>query len=498
MLGESLVEDLLSYPRMRDGSKIFGLPPLLSYLHAVSFKIFGVSECSARIVIIAFSAIAILFIFLLGRELYTPRVGLASAAVMAFTPMFIVVGRNFQTDMVCTALILVSLYLYVKSGKEGTSRGTAVKYMIASGALLGLSLLAKQTAVLVLFALAVWETVVKRKLRWIRREHMLFLASMLAVLSPYLIYMLLESSEDFLKEQLGRFALAYSAEGGSKGVKLLVREWFWAYSPLLAVASLVSLYFPMRSRSTQDKLVLVFTAVFSGIFLFYNKHSYYLLPAFPFISLLVGRMIGMELKGRPRVALLAVLVLSGMFYSGLVLCGNKYGYTAFAGIKDVIRKEDAGSASILMMQNMLWNYGTIVEYYNPGKQVINLNQTQTDEKGMSALPYDKPLYMAMFASSMNPDKAPPQYKTRLLEGRLNSSKYSLTLFGRSLFQVPANRHFFLNGRLQSGKSGLPFTAFGIHKLNEYPTLYVIKLDANERIFMDTEGGREAFEIRTVN
>src|SRR5438105_6567979 len=75
------------------GQPFFDKPPLVVWLAALSFKLFGVSTWSARLPGVALGIAACLVLWRLGACLFDERVGLAAGAVLALTPGFVRFGR---------------------------------------------------------------------------------------------------------------------------------------------------------------------------------------------------------------------------------------------------------------------------------------------------------------------------------------------------------------------------------------------------------------------
>ena len=169
-LGRSIAEGGFHYPHKPDGSLDVNIPPLTAYLLGLSFMIFGVSESSARLVPVTFSLMSVTVTYLIGRRLYGRTAGLCAAAVLAFTPMHVLVGRNVQSDALMVALGLAAVYFYVN------------KRPVISGFTLGLCFLAKQPAVLFYIGLAVLEFADKRSFR---ADFLRLTAVFAATVSPY-------------------------------------------------------------------------------------------------------------------------------------------------------------------------------------------------------------------------------------------------------------------------------------------------------------------------
>src|SRR5256885_129310 len=88
------------------GQPFFDKPPLVVWLAALSFKLFGVSTWSARLPGVALGIAACLVLWRLGAFLFDERVGLAGGAILALTPGFVRFGSTLLLD---TALALGAL-----------------------------------------------------------------------------------------------------------------------------------------------------------------------------------------------------------------------------------------------------------------------------------------------------------------------------------------------------------------------------------------------------
>src|SRR6266480_4188147 len=88
------------------GQPFFDKPPLVVWLAALAFKLFGVSTWSARLPGVALGIAACLVLWRLGAFLFDERVGLAAGAFLALTPGFVRFGSTLLLD---TALVLGAL-----------------------------------------------------------------------------------------------------------------------------------------------------------------------------------------------------------------------------------------------------------------------------------------------------------------------------------------------------------------------------------------------------
>lgn len=88
--------------------------PVLPILISFSYRLFGVSEWSTRLLPILASISSLFLIMLLGTELVSWRVGMIAGALSVLTPMFIYYGKNPVHEVVQLPFSLLAFYSYVK------------------------------------------------------------------------------------------------------------------------------------------------------------------------------------------------------------------------------------------------------------------------------------------------------------------------------------------------------------------------------------------------
>jgi len=94
---------------------------LNTYLIALSFKTFGISECSARIVSVIFGTLTIPLVYLLGKELGR-RTGLIAALLMTFSAFEILWAQEARMYAQFQFFYLLTAYLFYMSLKKDNSK----------------------------------------------------------------------------------------------------------------------------------------------------------------------------------------------------------------------------------------------------------------------------------------------------------------------------------------------------------------------------------------
>ncbi len=85
-------------------------PPLLFWLNAGSFALFGYTNLAYKVPTLLFSLFALLYTFLLGKRIYGFRTGWMSTLIMATSIGFIWANNDIKTDAMMTSCILVAVY----------------------------------------------------------------------------------------------------------------------------------------------------------------------------------------------------------------------------------------------------------------------------------------------------------------------------------------------------------------------------------------------------
>ncbi len=100
-------------------SKFFAIfrahPLLVQFLLSVVFH-FGVSDVAARLLMVMLGLAAVPLVYLLGEELFSRRVALLSAFILAVAPYHVVVTHQVLLDGPETTLFLLTMYLIARYG----------------------------------------------------------------------------------------------------------------------------------------------------------------------------------------------------------------------------------------------------------------------------------------------------------------------------------------------------------------------------------------------
>jgi 4-amino-4-deoxy-L-arabinose transferase-like glycosyltransferase len=281
--------------------KYFEKPPLTYWLVAVSYNMFGVSGCSARLVPAMCGFLTALIVFLLARSMSDHRGGLVSGLVLATSLMFFGLSRILMTDMVLCLGVVLALYgtwqarLGFRHGPYAFWLGCAIGFL--SKGLLGPGLPAMAT---VFFVLASREW---RVLVWLANWRAIVM--FIALCAPWVILVSWHNpgffTYFFIDEHFGRLLTTRHQR----------YEPPWFYVALLPAALFpwiallpwtVARSWPGKQWLAEENRGWLFCAIwFASFFVFLTASSskmiHYILPAVPALALIMGQVLAMAGAG---------------------------------------------------------------------------------------------------------------------------------------------------------------------------------------------------------
>ena len=294
-------------------------PPLGAWLIAVSFKILGTNEFALRV----WSALAgvgtITLLYLFGREMGNRYTGLFAAITLLTAKGFIGYhsARTGDYDAPLAFFITLAIFFFYLSRKRKNKA-----YIIPSAISTALGLMTKGVVGLapipVALAYLLYERSLKRTV--LARETAYAAMAFTGITTPWLIARFLRGSDFFAyminKDLLRRFSEPIEGHFGDSAYYLMALDTglgrYWLI--LLIAAFAYSLYLILKRKNKELLLLSSWITLFMGVFtLAGTKISWYMVPVYPAISLLIAYHAGgyaKEIsKGRIKIEGIATIVL---------------------------------------------------------------------------------------------------------------------------------------------------------------------------------------------
>lgn len=118
-------------------------PLLFQTTVSVVYSLFGVSDLAARLTAVAFGIGNVVAAYLLGRELFGTRTGQLGALIVAVMPYHVIVSRQVLLDGPQAFFVALAIWAVARYVNR-----TGVRWLYAAAVFLGLSILSKETSVI--------------------------------------------------------------------------------------------------------------------------------------------------------------------------------------------------------------------------------------------------------------------------------------------------------------------------------------------------------------
>lgn len=430
-------------------------PPFYTVVVASIFRILGSSTTIARVVSVVAGVSTVAVTYPLGRTLFNQRIALFSAAFLAVMPGAVLINRNAQVDSLFVLLQMACVYVYVLAIKRDDNRLAFV-----SGALLGLAVLTKLPAVLVLAGLAIWETWRGRGFTWLKRRRTVMALAGFAVTGlPWHLYQIAVNTSQYFTTQSG---VGGSAERPD--------AFFWRYAlsaeflgmhwPLFAVFVLAGIVFISVRRTTGDKLIIALIAVNLLFYMVFHMHTYYLLPIAAFTALAAARLLEVIVEKVPVVGwgALTVFMVGLIIASFVTVTGHKLAPYKLAEVPPVLGAQ-ANGADLWVEPTVWMNVGPAIDVSIPDMTVRRVPE-DLFLPDPSEVANDRPSYFLTAYDMTDAAGGPvPEVAT------LYDSPIEVVVFGTAIHQSPDNYNVMANGpwRVRWGAYS-PFT-FGLKEIS---------------------------------
>jgi hypothetical protein len=206
-------------------------PPLVFIVQWLFFQVFGVSVWVARLPFVLVGLLSVWAIYRLGKQIWSERVGLLAAAVLALANYTVWISRIGYLDGFLVLWICLALDLFLRARERP-------RYYLAWGVVMGAGLLTKYTFIFLLPAFLI-HLIIFRRHEWRRRPLYFGTAISFLMFLPVIIYNIM------LWQTRGHFDLALSAMLGQhpadyKIITYAVGGTHWFLAPVQALLGMAS------------------------------------------------------------------------------------------------------------------------------------------------------------------------------------------------------------------------------------------------------------------
>jgi 4-amino-4-deoxy-L-arabinose transferase-like glycosyltransferase len=296
--------------------------PILPFLAALAYKIFGVHEWVGRVQAVVLFALSLPFFFLLVRKMFGEIAAVWALFFYSFAPLGIMISRCFMPDMPSLALSIVGLYFF----QQWTENERSTSPFVWSALCIALSILIKLTTILIGVPLA---CLAFQRFKWsaVRRID-LWLFAVIALLPSAIWYW--HAYQISLQFYPHHFF-------GAAGVKIMSAAWYWKIVAKIPTSMLTAVIFVFGmaglwlTRSTSNARMfhwwLAATIVFIIVVGYGNRHPWYQLPLVPIFAVFAGAALNLvftKASERAERVLVPILSIVALLYASFVYSRDFY------------------------------------------------------------------------------------------------------------------------------------------------------------------------------
>lgn len=386
----------------------FEKPPLLMWMIAICYKLFGINEFATRLPSAISGVLLVGVTYLNGRAIYGQRSGLLAGLILLSSYGFMFHSRNGTTNMPLTLLIMTGILAYLRL------RNGSQKWWFLVSASFALAFMVKIWAALVLPAAVFLAVILDGKLLETLRSKSFWLGLVLAggIIIPWHVLAILENGQTFINAMIGRNLVqrTLTALEGHTGSTLyyldILRLSFspWYFLTPFAVAMSIKEFLDKR-RSSAILLFLIFITFAFYTFVVNTKIQNYILPLFPALAILIAYLFTVATSSSDRnyltflifaslmattvthskVLPLCIIVLMILFLliKAQWLSGEQIPL-AIIGVIFVVFAI-SGTLNYVIGSNRLWTWTVYEPYHSPISQIASIAQKHNPSRDDSLL-----------------------------------------------------------------------------------------------------------------
>lgn len=326
-----------------------------------------------------------------------------SGIILATTPIFLEASRQVRLDIPVVASIVFGFYCFI-CGREHH------RWLIGVGVFAAIGFLFKSVIGFFIFPIILIWAILHREYYWLRSFYFwVGIAVMLFLLLPWHIYESLMHGQEFWNEYLFRHILErFSSDiiGGTALNAGYFRYLFWFAAPWSVVFVVGAGWgmFKNRTKIFLNVNTLALTAIIFFIFIIFEiartKIFYYLLPMFPFVSLVVAFLcheiyqeIGDKRFKKYALAVFLLVTVIGIYNTYFIAFHKQHDLYINQFVAEEEKRVGLELAKSDLHKTYMFEYPyrETILYYSNGRRLDNIKLDQLLIESFNLI-ISKPLY----------------------------------------------------------------------------------------------------------
>ena len=295
--------------------------PILPFVAALSYKIFGVHEWVGRIQGVILFALSLPFFFFLVRKSFGEIAAIWALLFYSFAPLGLMASRCFMPDMPSLALSIIGLYFFERC----LEREDAISFFV-SALCISMSILIKVTSV-VIAAPLLCLSFHRFGIVTFRRSRMWLFALIAIIPTAFWYWHAYRISEQFYPHHFF----------GAGGVRVMSATWYLKIARLLVTSTFTPVLFALgvvglflKTRASIFHWWLAAMIVFIIVVGYGNRHEWYQLPLVPIFAAFAGascaRVMAFEALARAN-SVAALFMRAGFSLALIAFAAFTFAYT---------------------------------------------------------------------------------------------------------------------------------------------------------------------------
>jgi 4-amino-4-deoxy-L-arabinose transferase-like glycosyltransferase len=283
-------------------------PPLIFWLTAASYNIFGINEFAVRFVPAVFGVFSIIITYMLAEHIFNKKIALFSSLLLSICQFHIKYSRQGMLDVPLTFFVLLTLFLFLKGFN---SESESPVFFILAGISQGLGILTKWHAALFpTFTIILFILLLRKNQIIFSRNFAFYLLAVLLSILPWLIYIYVSFPET------ARAVLLFEIAGrpfteGPRGPFWFFSRLMWGLTPWGPIVLIAVIYSFWKRTSGDIYLLLIIGTTFIAYDISYAKLTHYILPIVPFLLILTARFIYDIINFKEKIIILLLISFVG-------------------------------------------------------------------------------------------------------------------------------------------------------------------------------------------